>query len=158
MTEETLQTTTRTYSRARSRSYLPYVIALTIGAVGFALWSLWGGQDQQVASPESQTLEKPTLTPPNPESQPVEPVNPTREAPVEVVTQPVTTVEAPAPALPKLRDSDEFVRQQWTLPEPVAEQEDLVARLSVVIANAADGLVPTKFLRTLAPIGKFEIT
>ena len=76
-------------------------------------------------------------------------------------TDPVD-VAPPEPApitLPGLHDSDDFVRDEisaWGLPDLWTEHEALVARLAVVVSNAADGAIPRAQLDFLSPSKPFK--
>ncbi|MEQ8693163.1 MAG: DUF3014 domain-containing protein [Pseudomonadales bacterium] len=132
------------------------VVALVAIVLGVAAWFWYAGQTPEVDT-EPMSVE-PIAEPPPPLTTREEEPEVTRET--VVTTPPPTTVEAPPPALPSLESSDEFVRERfddWGLPELVTQQEDLLPQLSVFIANAADGLVPTRLLKPVAPRGKFKI-
>ena len=73
------------------------------------------------------------------------------------VAAPITT---PAQTLPVLQASDGFVREnfeQWSVPTRFTEQGDLLARLAAVVANAADGIVPTRLLKPIALVEKYTV-
>lgn len=94
----------------------------------------------------------------------VEEITQNREAvvPVEQVEfepEPQAPVE-PQIMLPALHESDDLVRQtlsEWAVPDTVLARGDLLARLAVVVANAADGSVPRRQIGFLAPGEKFQI-
>jgi DUF3014 family protein len=65
-----------------------------------------------------------------------------------------TAAVQPDVELPALHNSDEFVREvivDWSVPDLWLQREDLIARASVVLQNAADGRVPRRQLAFLAP-------
>lgn len=83
-------------------------------------------------------------------------------APVEQVElEPESTAPVePQVSLPELHESDALVRQtlsEWAMPDNVSQLGDLLARLAVVVANAAEGSVPRRQIGFLAPGEKFQI-
>ena len=91
--------------------------------------------------------------------------NPTPQSVAEAESR-VQTDEAsaadvpPAPVLPPLSESDAWVREalaQWPLPQEWLAREELIARLSVVLQNAAQGRIPRRQLSFLAPSEGFPV-
>ena len=70
------------------------------------------------------------------------------------------SIDEPAPPLPPLAQSDDFVRDQlqgWTIPHVFLQEDDLLARLAVVILNAGTGSVPRRLLKASVPTEPFQV-
>ena len=139
-------------------SYIVGAVALAV--VLIAAVSFWSSEESADAVPELPVAAPVT----EPEAQPEAEVQPRpqpeperldEQTPLALEAPPV----APAPELPELHESDDFVREQisdWGVPEAWLRNEALVARLTVVLTNAADGDLPRSQLSFLAPKKPFK--
>jgi len=116
----------------------------------------WPGEqpDEISVEPAPAPVEAPVIDEITPDQEAIAPVE---QADMEPVPQAPVKPEI---ILPELHESDELVRQtlsRWPVPDAVLQRGDLLARLAVVITNAADGLVPRRQIGFLVPGEKFQI-
>ncbi len=133
-------------------------IAVILAVNYWTEFSQWAGFAEPAPAP---AVPAPVETTPAPQPDP-EPVLSNREmTPARPLEEPMPReAEAPAPALPELAESDEFVRgqlQAWRLPEFWLARQDLVARGTSVLANAAAGRIPHRQLGYLVPAERFPV-
>jgi hypothetical protein len=138
-----------------------YIVgAVVLAVVLIAAVSFWPSEE-----PADVVPEMPVAAPvAQPQAQPVVEVRPRLQPEAERLDEQTpaaleSPLVAPAPELPELHASDDFVREQildWGLPEPWLANEALVARLTVVLTNAADGDLPRSQLGFLTPTKPFK--
>jgi len=112
------------------------------------------GFDAEATEPAVTHAEPPAAPPPAGQAVILEPAAPPLDQP-----QPATL--PPPEPLPALAQSDDYVRQQltdWSLPPGWLQREELVARASSILSNAAAGQVPHRQLSFLVPARKFPVT
>lgn len=165
MDDGNLKTAQPRYRRSsRNRGRLVWLVAAALVlAVAAGVWFFVSGSEEPLTSAETQ---EPRPAPENESSEEVAKSPPQIKAEAESASsevsapvQPSTRIPTPEP-LPALETSDSFVRDAvagWDLPSDLVSQEDLLSRLSVVIANAADGQVPRRLSKAFAPTEKFGI-
>jgi len=96
--------------------------------------------------------QEPEPVPPVPAAPAQEPSG-QEEVPVIEIPQPVQIAE-PEIELPALAASDQFVREhtaQWELPLSWMQRDDLIARVAVILQNAAIGAVPQRQIAFAVP-------
>ena len=130
-----------------------------LAGVGVALIIILGIQfwprSDEVA--EDQVMPQDEMSTPA-ESLPVQ--NMTNQAPVVESVDARTAGAFPEPTLPLLSESDAWVREslgEWSLPAEWLAREELIARLSVVLQNAAQGQLPRRQLSFMAPSDVFPV-
>ena len=136
----------------RNGAIAALVIAVIVGLAG-AYW-YWQDTQEEMAAAPAPALES---APPMLEDTP-------SDATATVTASPAPTtapIDAPpSVTLPDLHESDAFVRERvadWQIPYVLIEESDLIARLAVVVTNSADGTVPTRLLKSIAPSGRFTV-
>jgi hypothetical protein len=146
------------------------VLAVVVLAVVVLAVVFWRQAPEPGTEPEPQRIVDPAPPPPAPPAE--------TAAPPTMEPEPTEPPPAPEPILvvPRLNDSDEFVRQQTlaaitdevdieaedAAEPPLAfvswlEREDLMRRFAVVVDNAAMGNIPRQQLDFLAPEGPFPV-
>jgi hypothetical protein len=168
--ENSIQTETRHVAppfSARKAGTVATVAALGI-LIAVVAWYWFAEQSRQTAAVADAPPTMPTISSGSEVQASEESDNATRSVSEEVapapVAAPITTTAAPAQTLPVLQASDGFVREnfeQWSVPTGlmgrVLDEGDLLARLSVVVANFADGILPTRLLKPYALVEKFTV-